>query len=111
MKKFYIWIIYKGMISILTKLPMKLVSYAKKHPYRMLISGGLLYFCYERIMGFFKDIMNGSALEPSGKEEDIETKQEPEMDDVSMYSTSKDHTETIANMDAQLEDLINATHQ
>ena len=103
----------KKLVKMVMKVPNMIYSFAKKNP----VKAGLVVFalylcCFEDVMGTIKNLMNMGALEiPEGKEEKEQEQQAPQMDDVSMFRESLEHNVKIADVDANLEDLINDVHK
>lgn len=104
----------KKLFNMLVALPEKLLKYAKKHPIRMGLSAVALYLCCsDNLLGKVRDLvgLNGRILEPKGNDAEAEKQNAPEMDDVSMYKDSQLHTALVAEKSADLEDLVNESHQ
>lgn len=96
------------------KLPKMLYKYAMKYPFVAgLVVFALYMGCAEYIMLQVRDLVNtatGALEAPKEKDEKAEEQAEPEMVDPSMFSQSLKYNATIANVDAQLEDLVNDVH-
>jgi DNA replication protein DnaD len=95
------------------KLPEMIFSFVQKNPIKSGFVAFVIYLCcFEDVLGTLKNLMNAGSLEmPKGKEEEKQEQAAPEMDDVSMFSESLQHNAKIANLDSNVEDIINDVHK